>query len=144
MKAQILQALQRECEAIEQIEVTLTAEAAALRDRDSQRIEEIAYEKQTQIESLESLAKQRRALGAGTKDFDYAADPILMRQWTQLKQALEAVKRKNAANGIMINASNNFARRALDVLFEATRKDSTYTASGKQAHLKNTRYSTSA
>ena len=116
--------LQKELGQLAQLEVVLSQEHAALKQRDSDALVTNTDEKQRVIESIESCGRERSRLlqdaGIATdKDTVLAfvkMSPELLSKWNELEVVLLRCQEQNKINGLLIDRGRQQTTQILKIL----------------------------
>ncbi len=114
-RGRLEQLLDRELEVARSLELTLAAEKSALTGESAAAVERLAAEKVRLFDLLESMEKERRALGhAPAADAPPAAG--LADRWRALMDLMAGCRAANEVNGHIIHARLNQIRQLLGVV----------------------------
>ncbi len=114
----------------------LTLEKQALDDNQLTELTEISTQKQSLLEQLDTLDKQRIA-NSSAKDFnaliENSKNPALIEQWSSTRQSIAACQQQNEINGRLLSKRNQLNQEILSILSGRSQTTAeTYDAQGNQ------------
>lgn len=140
---QLASSLRAEVAAVTTVLQILEAEQEALRQRDPERIEQCAADKDRALRQLAALQQDRQSLFQHTAPGSRLGELVsrldnraetgpLQAQLVHLGEQCEAL---NAANGALIERLQQHARSALNILRGSDNSPDLYSGSGETTHL---------
>jgi len=122
----------------QQLLVCLNLEKKALDNNQLDALAEISNQKQTLLEQLDQLDKQRAA-NSCDKNFDTfiinSKDPHLKLQWKSTRKYIVACQQQNEINGRLINKRSLINQDVLSILSGRNQQtNETYNAKGNQSN----------
>lgn len=126
-RQQLNDLLHAEYDCAGQLQSVLTAEASALVDRDINALEALVREKNTLLQTLETLELRKKqvleqaGLSSAPNQIEASIDDCdergqLKRGWHLLLQRLARCQQQNRANGATLDSSRRYTQQALSIL----------------------------
>ncbi len=133
-----LSLLKQEETALEGLYDLLLKELVALKERNSESISELAEEKSTILNKLGVLDKERQLY----IDTEYPDNNVVFNDEigtlsNEIKIRLDKCKKQNSINGGIVEMSQLFNEKILDVICGNSDKQTTYSATGKNQSKKS-------
>lgn len=145
LSQQVASLLRREITCIRELLVLLEREQAALHARDIPTTEATAAEKNRLAAELEQCGHAREDLLRGEDAWSQLSGKADMATlWDEHQTLLQTARQRNRINGNIIDASQRYTQRAVDVLLNRRPADALYGAAGSIEPLSSTRYTSSA
>jgi flagellar biosynthesis protein FlgN len=119
--------LQQEATTLEGLYELLMKELVALKERNSDSISELSEEKNSLIDTLEVLDKERQQLF--NSDSNHTNEINVLSN--EIELCLGKCKKQNSINGGIIEMSQLFNEKMLDIICGNSEKETTYSATGK-------------
>ncbi len=136
-----LSLLKQEETALEDLYGLLLKELVALKERNSESISELAEEKNTMLSKLGALDKERQLyIDTEHPDNNVVFNDEIGTLSNEIKIRLDECKKQNSINGGIIEMSQLFNEKILDIICGNSDKQTTYSATGKN-HSKNSQHS---
>ena len=127
----------------------LESELSALKSRDAQALTGLSELKQAKIQSLEQIDTRRRTLlksngyGTDSQGMEQCIDELgydaLSRAWKQLDKLLSQLQKRNRINGSVVNLTQRFVERSLNILQGRETEDRLYDPSGQKTSERQAR-----
>lgn len=133
--------LKQEATALESLYGLLMKELVSLKDRNSDSVSKLSEEKNTMLNKLEQLDKERQLCvkdGAHEQDLTYTNEINVLS--SEIEICLDKCKQQNNINGGIIEMSLLFNEKILDIICGNFDKQTTYGATGKN-NTKNNQHS---
>ena len=125
--------LKQEISALQYLFALLKKELLALKDRNLDSISELAEEKNTILDKLGILEKEKQLCAEN----DLADTDEISTLSNEIKNCLDKCKQQNSVNGGVIEMSLLFNGKILDIINGNFDKQTTYSATGKNNSTNN-------
>jgi flagellar biosynthesis protein FlgN len=130
--------LKQEATALEDLYGLLMKELVALKDRNSESINELSVEKNTMLDKLEKLDRERQlCVNNETQENELTFTNEINTLNSEIQTCLNKCKQQNSINGGIIEMSQLFNEKILDIICGNTDKQTTYSATGKNKYKNN-------
>ena len=132
--------LKQEINTLEELHALLLDELAALKQRDSDLIENLAEEKNKLLNKIGMLDKQRQLYVEEHTDANYEENSFtktMSELSGNIEASLEKCRHQNQINGGVIEISTLFNKKILDIVCGNNTEEVVYCADGKNDSNKN-------
>ena len=128
--------LEQEVALLKNLKDLLIEETDALKAKDDNLINDITANKNPLLDKLGILDKQRQLFlesGGNSAVYDQAFESQISKMKETIQQLLDECKHQNKINGSIIEISQLFNNRMLDIVFGNDSQNETYSAEGKNS-----------
>jgi flagellar biosynthesis protein FlgN len=132
--------LQQEASTLEDLYSVLMKELVALKDRNTESIGMLSEEKDKMLNKLAMLDKERQRCAENNEENNTSYTDDISELNNEIEFCLEKCKRQNSINGGIIEMSQLFNEKMLNIICGNFDNDNTYSASGKN-NIKNNLHS---
>ena len=130
--------LKQETTALENLYSLLMKELVALKDRNSELISELSEEKNTMLNNIEQLDMDRqRCIQEEAPNESLTFTNEINSLSSEIEICLDKCKQQNSINGGIIEMSQLFNEKMLNIIFGNSDKEMTYSANGKNNSTNN-------
>ena len=124
--------LQQESSALEDLYAVLMKELVALKERNSDTITVLSEEKDTLLNNLEMLDRERQqCLQENTQASEQHITNEINQLSSEIEICLNKCQKQNSINGGIIEMSKLFNEKMLDIICGSSAKEVTYGSTGK-------------
>lgn len=141
-QARFIELLKQEASALADLHGLLMKELTALNDRNSEKITELAKSKNSLLNKLGVLDKQRQLYIENDEHPLYKNDTFsnnIEALSNEIQTSLDKCRHQNNINGAIIEVSQLFNEKMLDIVCGNSDEEVTYSASGKNDQKNNQR-----
>ncbi len=130
--------LKQEATTLEELYEVLMKELVALKDRDSDSVNTLSKEKESILDKLEKLDKERQlCIESESPENKSTISNEIDSLSSEIQICLDKCKQQNNINGGIIEMSQLFNEKMLDIICGNFEKQTTYSASGKNSKASN-------
>ncbi len=136
-KVKVIELLDKYSGQLEELIIILKEERETLHSRDIAALEICTTRKQQLLENIARTESERTIVGRQLDELKLTKENLAKnKEYQQLSERnnslLEKCRKLNETNGAMIDISNQFNKRMLDIMFDTNGNHSIYDAEGKK------------